>query len=81
MVVVDGQGIPLGIHVASARPAEVTLVDATLNTIREMTKTVYTLSVDCASTACTATLATCRKASRSEPEDAITPMPTETADT
>jgi transposase len=34
MVVVDGQGIPLGIHVASARPAEVTLVDATLNTIR-----------------------------------------------
>jgi transposase len=34
MVVVDGQGIPLGIHVTSARPAEVTLVDATLNTIR-----------------------------------------------
>ena len=34
MVVVDGQGIPLGILVASARPAEVTLVDATLNTIR-----------------------------------------------
>lgn len=34
MVVVDGQGIPLGIHVASARPAEVTLVDATLTTIR-----------------------------------------------
>jgi len=34
MVVVDGQGIPLGIHVTSARPAEVTLVDATLKTIR-----------------------------------------------
>jgi transposase len=34
MVVVDGQGIPLGIHVTSARPAEVKLVDATLNTIR-----------------------------------------------
>jgi transposase len=34
MVVVDGQGIPLGIHVTSARPAEVTLVDATLNMIR-----------------------------------------------
>lgn len=34
MVVVDGQGVPLGIHVTSARPAEVTLVDATLNTIR-----------------------------------------------
>jgi transposase len=34
MVVVDGQGIPLGIHVASATPAEVTLVDATLNTIQ-----------------------------------------------
>jgi transposase len=34
MVVVDGQGIPLGIHVASASPSEVTLVEATLNTIR-----------------------------------------------
>jgi transposase len=34
MVVVDGQGIPLGIHVTSASPAEVTLVDATLNTIQ-----------------------------------------------
>ena len=34
MVVVDGQGIPLGIHVAPATPAEITLVDATLNTIR-----------------------------------------------
>jgi len=34
MVVVDGQGVPLGIHVTSASPAEVTLVDATLNTIR-----------------------------------------------
>ncbi|OOO02987.1 MAG: hypothetical protein USCGTAYLOR_00772 [Chromatiales bacterium USCg_Taylor] len=34
MVVVDGQGIPLGIHVTSATPAEVTLVEATLKTIR-----------------------------------------------
>ena len=34
MVVVDGQGIPLGIHVAPATPAEITLVDATLSTIR-----------------------------------------------
>lgn len=34
MVVVDGQSIPLGIHVASARPAEIKLVDATLKTIR-----------------------------------------------
>ena len=34
MVVVDGQGIPLGIHVATATPAEITLVDATLKTIR-----------------------------------------------
>jgi transposase len=34
MVVVDGQGIPLGIHVTSASPGEVTLVAATLNTIR-----------------------------------------------
>jgi transposase len=34
MVVVDGQGIPVGIHVTSASPAEVTLVDATLHTIR-----------------------------------------------
>ena len=34
MVVVDGQGIPLGIHVTSATPAEVTLVGETLNTIR-----------------------------------------------
>jgi transposase len=34
MVVVDGQGIPLGIHVTSATPSEVTLVEATLKTIR-----------------------------------------------
>lgn len=34
MVVVDGQGIPVGIHVTSARPAEVTLVEPTLKTIR-----------------------------------------------
>jgi hypothetical protein len=34
MVVVDGQGVPVGIHVTSASPAEVTLVEATLKTIR-----------------------------------------------
>jgi transposase len=34
MVVVDGQGIPLGIHVTSASPAEVTLVEPTLTTIQ-----------------------------------------------
>jgi transposase len=34
MVVVDGAGVPLGIHVTAASPAEVTLVDATLKTIR-----------------------------------------------
>jgi hypothetical protein len=34
MVVVDGQGIPLGIHVTSATPAEVSLVEPTLATIR-----------------------------------------------
>jgi transposase len=33
MVVVDGQGIPLGISIASASPAEVTLVESTLSTI------------------------------------------------
>jgi transposase len=34
MVVVDGKGVPLGIHVTSASPGEVTLLDATLKTIR-----------------------------------------------
>jgi transposase len=34
MVVVDGQGVPLGIHVTSASPSEVTLVDPTLQTIQ-----------------------------------------------
>lgn len=34
MVVVDGQGLPLGIHVTAANPGEVTLVAATLKTIR-----------------------------------------------
>jgi transposase len=34
MVVVDGQGIPLGIHVTSASPSEVTLVEPTLKTIQ-----------------------------------------------
>jgi transposase len=33
MVVVDGQGLPLGVSTASASPAEVTLVAATLQTI------------------------------------------------
>jgi transposase len=34
MVVVDGQGVPLGIHVTSASPGEVTLLDPTLKTVR-----------------------------------------------
>jgi len=34
MVVVDGQGVPLGIHVTSASLAEVSLVEPTLNAIR-----------------------------------------------
>lgn len=34
MVVVDGTGVPLGIHVTSASPSEVSLVDPTLDTIR-----------------------------------------------
>lgn len=34
MVVVDGQGIPLGSHLDSASPSEVTLVDKTLGNIR-----------------------------------------------
>ena len=34
MVVVDGAGVPWGIHVTSASPSEVTLIDPTLNTIR-----------------------------------------------
>jgi transposase len=33
MVVVDGQGLPLGNHLASASPAEVTLLEETLKTI------------------------------------------------
>jgi transposase len=33
MVVVDGQGLPLGVSVASASPAETTLVHSTLKTI------------------------------------------------
>jgi transposase len=31
MVVVDGQGVPLGVHLASATPAEVTLIETTLD--------------------------------------------------
>jgi transposase len=34
MVVVDGQGVPLGDHLHSASPAEVRLAEATLQTIR-----------------------------------------------
>lgn len=34
MVVVDGAGLPLGIHVTAASPGEVTLLPATLKTIR-----------------------------------------------
>jgi hypothetical protein len=34
MVVVDGAGVPLGDHLHSASPAEVTLAEATLATIR-----------------------------------------------
>ena len=34
MVVVDGQGLPLGNHLHSASPSEVKLVEATLATIR-----------------------------------------------
>jgi transposase len=33
MVVVDGQGVPLGNHLASASPSEVTLLEETLNQI------------------------------------------------
>lgn len=33
MVVVDGKGLPLGVSIASASPAEVTLVDAVLQTV------------------------------------------------
>jgi hypothetical protein len=33
MVLVEGAGTPLGLHVAAASPAEVTLLDATLATI------------------------------------------------
>ena len=34
MGLVDGAGTPLGLHVAAASPAEVTLLDATLATVR-----------------------------------------------
>ena len=34
MVVVDGQGIPLGSQLTTASPGEVTLVDSTLSTIK-----------------------------------------------
>jgi transposase len=34
MVVVDGKGIPLGVRIVSATPAEVTLLEETMSTIR-----------------------------------------------
>ncbi|HBW68675.1 MAG TPA: IS5/IS1182 family transposase, partial [Chloroflexus aurantiacus] len=34
MVVVDGTGVPIGLHVASAHPHERTLAEATVRTIR-----------------------------------------------
>ena len=34
MAVVDGNGLPIGLHVASAQPHEVTLAEPTLRTIR-----------------------------------------------
>lgn len=34
MVVVDGKGVPLGMHLGSASPAEVTLAETTLASIR-----------------------------------------------
>jgi len=33
MVVADGQGVPLGIHLDSASPNEVTLIETTLDTV------------------------------------------------
>src|SRR4051812_48290638 len=63
------------------RPAAVVGCHAIGEMIEEGGNGRQVLSVDCASTACTATLATCCSASRSEPDDAITPMPTETAET
>ena len=33
MVVVDGAGLPLGVHLASASPAEVTLIETTLDNV------------------------------------------------
>jgi transposase len=34
MLVVDAQGLPLGFHLESAAPAEITLADTTLDTVR-----------------------------------------------
>lgn len=34
MVVADGNGLPIGLHVDSAQPHEITLAETTLNTIR-----------------------------------------------
>ena len=33
MVVVDGQGVPLGVHLTSASPAEVTLIEETIENV------------------------------------------------
>lgn len=33
MVVVDGQGLPLGVHIASASPSEVKLIETTLDNV------------------------------------------------
>ena len=33
MVVVDGEGVPLGVHLASASPSEVTLIETTLDNV------------------------------------------------
>jgi transposase len=33
MVVVDGKGVPLGVHLASASPAEVTLIEETVDSV------------------------------------------------
>src|SRR3954469_14746111 len=68
-------------RVRRLRPAAVAVCHAIGEMRGEDLNDRQVLSVDCASTACTATLATCCNASRSEPEDAITPMPTETAET
>lgn len=46
MVVVDGQGIPLGSQLASASPAEVTLCESTLACVPARPKQIRRLIVD-----------------------------------